>query len=93
MGQHSHRSDVSAGMQQTTISERNGSTHHAVSAALWMVAAVWTLAGIVALGALGGGFTRLAVVLAIVATDWWLVSVVEDRLEGNGATWRGPRAE
>jgi len=35
----------------------------------------------------------LAVVLAIVATDWWLVSVVEDRLEGNGATWRGPRAE
>jgi hypothetical protein len=56
-----------------------------------MVAAVWTVAGVAAVMALGGGLTRMAVVFAIVATDWWLVSVVEDHLEGNAATWwRGP---
>jgi len=79
-------------MQYPTIGRHQG-THHAVSAAVWMVAAVWTVAGVAAVMALGGGLTRLAVVLAIVATDWWLVSVVEDHVDRNGWTWRGTKAE
>jgi hypothetical protein len=71
-------------MQHTTIIGRYR-IRHAFSAAVWMVAAVWTVAGIVAVVALGGGLTRLAVVLAIVTTDWWLVSVVEDHFERNAA--------
>jgi hypothetical protein len=69
-------------MQHTTTSASRGA-HRAVSAAVWMLAAVWTVAGIVALMALGGGLTRLAVVVAMVTTDWWLVSIVEDHFEGN----------
>ena len=80
-------------MQHTTISGQDR-THHAVSTAVWMVAAVWTLAGIVGVMALGGGLTRVALVVAIVATDWWLVSVIDDHFEGSAAmSWRGPRAE
>jgi hypothetical protein len=57
--------------------------HHAV--ALWIVAAFWMVAGIVAVIALGGGLTRLAVALAIVTTEWWILSEVEHRVESNNA--------
>jgi hypothetical protein len=50
-----------------------------------MLAALWMVAGIVAVTALGGGLTRVAVVLAIVITEWWLVSELEDRVERNAA--------
>jgi hypothetical protein len=59
--------------------------HHTVAAAVWIVAAFWIAAGIVATIALGGGLTRLAVVLAVVATEWWIFSQVEHRVESNDA--------
>jgi len=68
----------------TTISGHQG-TRHAVSAGVWMLAALWMVAGIVAVTALGGGLTRVAVVLAIVITEWWLVSELEERFERNAA--------
>ena len=68
----------------TTISGHHG-TRHAASAAVWIIAALWMVAGIVALIAVGGGLTRVAVVLAIVITEWWLVSELEDRFERNVA--------
>jgi hypothetical protein len=43
------------------------------------------VAGIVAVTALGGGLTRLAVALAIVTTEWWILSGVEHRVERNHA--------
>ena len=57
--------------------------HHTIAAAVWIVAAFWIAAGIVAVIALGGGLTRLAVALAIVITEWWLLSEVEHRVERN----------
>jgi hypothetical protein len=69
-------------MRHTTISGHRG-RHHAVAAVFWLLAAFWTVAGIVAVIGLGGGFTRLAVVLAIVTTEWWLISEVEDRFDRN----------
>jgi hypothetical protein len=69
-------------MWQTTISGHHGS-HHTVAAAAWIVGAFWIVAGIVAVIALGGGLTRLAVALAIVATEWRLLSEVEHRFERN----------
>ena len=68
----------------TTISGHHG-TRHAVFVAVWIIAALWMVAGIVALIAVGGGLTRVAVVLAIVITEWWLVSELEDRFERNVA--------
>ena len=84
-------------MQHTTTSGRDG-THRAVSVAVWILAAFWLVAGIAAVVALDGGLTRLAVVLAIVSTEWWLVSKVEDRFAGSDAktsaqtSWVDPRA-
>jgi hypothetical protein len=54
---------------------------HEVGGTVWMVAAFWVVAGIVALIGLGGGLTRLAVALAIVTTEWWVLSEVEHRVE------------
>jgi len=62
-------------MRYTTISVSHG-THHTV-AAFWIVGAFWIVAGIVAAVGLGGGLTRSAVALAIVTTEWWLISEVE----------------
>ena len=71
-------------MRHTTISGHHG-THHIVPAAVWIVGAFWTVAGIVTVIGVGGGLTRLAVALAIVTTEWWLIPEVEDRLERNAA--------
>ncbi len=84
-------------MQDTTISPHRG-TRHSGSVAVWTVAAVWLVAGIAAVIGLDGGLTRLAVVLAIVSTEWWLVSKIEDRFAGSDAKasaeapWVDPRA-
>jgi hypothetical protein len=59
--------------------------HRTVSAAVWIVAALWVIVGIVTVIALDGGLTRVAALLAIVITEWWLVSLLEDRFEGNAA--------
>ncbi len=77
-------------MQDTTISG-SGGNHHTVSAAFWIVAAFWMVAGILAATALGEGLTRLAVVVAIGITDWWLVSEIEERLERTAAGMTRPR--
>jgi hypothetical protein len=69
----------------TTISGNHG-TRYAVSAAGWVIAALWMVAGVAAVMALGGGLTRVAVVVAIVITEWWLVSELEDRVEGRAGT-------
>jgi hypothetical protein len=71
-------------MRHITISGHHVG-HHTVAAAVWIVAAFWMVAGIVAVMALGGGLTRLAVVLAIVTTEWWLFSEVEHRVENVGS--------
>jgi hypothetical protein len=73
-----------ADMRHTTISGHHG-THHAVAAALWILAPLWVLAGIVAVIGVGGGLTRLAVALPIVTTEWWILSKVDHRLERNAA--------
>jgi hypothetical protein len=61
--------------------------HHTVAAAFWIVAAFWVV-GIIAVMALGGGLTRLAVALAIVTTEWWILSGVEHRVERNQTEMR-----
>jgi hypothetical protein len=71
-------------MRHATISAHHV-RHHIVPAAVWIIAAFWIVAGAVAVIALGGGLTRLAVALAIVTTEWWLISEVEDRFERNAA--------
>jgi len=71
-------------MRHITISGHHVG-HHTVAAAVWSVAAFWIVAGIVAVMALGGGLTRLAVALAIVTTEWWLFSEVEHRVEKVGS--------
>jgi Flp pilus assembly protein TadB len=76
-----------ADMRYITIRGQH-SGHHTVTAAFWLVAACWVLAGIVAVMALGGGLTRLAVALAIVTTEWWILSGVEHRVERNHAKMR-----
>jgi hypothetical protein len=73
-----------ADMRYITISGHDA-RHHMVPAAFWIVAAFWVVAGIVAVTALGGGLTRLAVALAIVTTEWWILSGVEHRVERNHA--------
>ena len=69
-----------ADMRHNTISGHHHA-RHAVPAAFWIAAACWIIAGIVAVMALGGGLTRLAIGLAIVATDWWVLSEVVHRLD------------
>jgi hypothetical protein len=71
-------------MRHITISGHHVG-HHTVAAALWIVAAFWMVAGIVAVIALGGGLTRWAVALAIVITEWWILSEVEHRAESHDA--------
>lgn len=71
-------------MRHITISGHHVG-HHTVGAAVWVVAAFWIVAAIVAVIALGGGLTRLAVVLAIVTTEWWLFSKVEHRAWNVGS--------
>jgi hypothetical protein len=68
--------------------------HHTVAGAFWIVAAFWVVAGIVAGIGVGGGLTRLAVVLAIVTTEWSILSEAEHRLEkrrgdsSRDSSWR-----
>ena len=69
-----------ADMRHTTISGHHH-TRHTVPAAFWIVAACWIIAGIDAVIGLGGGLTRLAVALAIVTTDWWVLSEVVHRFD------------
>jgi ABC-type nickel/cobalt efflux system permease component RcnA len=64
--------------------------HRTVSAATWVVAALWIVAGVATAMAMGGGFTRVAALLAIVIAEWWIVSQLEDRFEGNVAGTRAP---
>jgi hypothetical protein len=71
-------------MQHTTASQHRG-IRHTISAAVWVVAAFWLVAGVVAVMAFDGGLTRSAIVLAIVSTEWWLVSKVENRFAGSDA--------
>ena len=67
-------------MRHMTISAHHVA-HHTVAGAFWILAAFWVVAGIVAVIGLGSGLTRLAVVLAIVSTEWWILSEAEHRLE------------
>lgn len=61
-----------------------GSGHdRTVSFAILIIAAVWIVAGVVTVMALDGGLTRGAALLAIVITEWWLVSLLDDRFEGS----------
>ena len=69
-----------ADMRHTTISGHHH-TRHTVPVAYWIVIACWIIAGIVAVIALGGGLTRLAVALALVTTDWWVLSEVVHRFD------------
>jgi hypothetical protein len=75
-------------MRHTTISGQHNA-HHAIAVAVWVVAALWIVAGIVAVIALGGGVMRMAVVLAVVATEWWLIPQVEHRFERKGGKTAG----
>jgi hypothetical protein len=63
----------------------SGEHHRTASFAILIVAAVWIVAGLVTVMALDGGLTRVAALLAIVITEWWLVSLLEDRFEGSAA--------
>jgi hypothetical protein len=74
-------------MRYITITGQHAG-HRTVGSAFWIVAACWVVAGIVAVMALGGGLTRLAVALAIVTTEWWILSGVEHRVERNHAAMR-----
>jgi hypothetical protein len=47
------------------------------------VAALWIIAGIIAVIVVGDAFTLLA--LAIVTTAWWILSAVEHRVERVGS--------
>ena len=67
--------------------------HHTLSAAAWIIGALWIVAGIATAMALGGGLTRVAVVLAAVITEWWLVSQLEDRFGGNIAGSHAPTGQ
>ena len=64
--------------------------HRTFSAAVWIVAAFWGVAGIVTMIAVDGGLTRGALLLAIVITEWWLVSQLEDRFEGHVGRFAAP---
>jgi hypothetical protein len=66
-------------MWHTTSSEHD----RTVSFAILIIAAVWIVAGLVTVMALDGGLTRGAALLAIVITEWWLVSMLDDRFEGS----------
>jgi hypothetical protein len=79
IGQHSHRSGVSRGMRRSTTTEHD----RGFSFAIAVIAAVWMAAGIAMVIAVDGGLTRVAALLAIVITEWWLVSLLEDRFVGN----------
>ena len=57
--------------------------HRNVTFAILVVAAVWMVAGITMVVAVDGGLTRVAALLAIVITEWWLVSLLEDRFVGS----------
>jgi hypothetical protein len=86
-------------MRHITISGYHVGRHKVVGA-FRIVAAFWMIAGIVAVIPLGGGLTRLAVALAIVTTEWWILSEAEHRVESKRdlkktsahASWRGPSA-
>ena len=67
--------------------------HRTVSAAVWIVGASWIVAGVATAIALGGGLTRVAVVLAIVITEWWVVSQLGDRFGGNIAGSHAPTGQ
>jgi len=47
------------------------------------VAALWIIAGIIAMVVIGDAFTLLA--LAIVTTAWWILSAVAHRVESVGS--------
>jgi hypothetical protein len=64
--------------------------HRTLSAAVWIVAALWGVAGVITMTALDGGLTRGALLLAIVITEWWLVSQLEDHFEGHAGTFAAP---
>jgi hypothetical protein len=55
--------------------------HHTVTGPIWIVGALWVVAGIVTVIGLGAGLTRLAAALAIVSTEWWILTKAEHRLE------------
>jgi hypothetical protein len=63
------------------------------SAAVWIIAGLWIVVGIVTVIALDGGLTRVAALLAIVMTEWWLVSQLEDRFEGHAARSDAPTGQ
>jgi cbb3-type cytochrome oxidase subunit 3 len=65
-------------MWHTTISGHHG-THHTVAAAVWIVA------GIIAVIAFGDALALLAFALAIVSAAWWIYREVEHRVERNDA--------
>jgi hypothetical protein len=70
-------------MRHITISGQHR-TGYTVTAAVWTLAALWIVVGSVAAIGPGGGLTRLALALAIVTTEWWLLAKV-DRFERNDA--------
>jgi hypothetical protein len=61
-------------MRHTTISKRQ--------VARQTVAALWIIAGIMAVIVVGDAVTLLT--LAIVTTAWWILSAVEHRVESVG---------
>jgi hypothetical protein len=67
-------------MWHSTISGHHVGRHE-VAGTFWIVAAFWVVAGIVASIGLGGGLTRLAIALAIVTTEWWILSEAQHRFE------------
>jgi hypothetical protein len=79
IGQHSRRSGVSSRMRRSTTTEHDRRFSLAIAA----IAAVWMVAGIAMVIAVDGGLSRVAALLAIVITEWWLVSLLEDRFVGS----------
>jgi hypothetical protein len=65
-------------MGHIRISEHHGN-HHTLAAAIWLVA------GIIAVIAFGDVLTLMVVSLAIVATVWWMWHEVEHHVESHDA--------
>lgn len=71
----------------------SGGHHRTLAAAVWIGAALWGVVGIVIMIAVDGGLTRGTLLLAIVITEWFLVSQLEDRFEGHAARSEAPSAQ
>ena len=71
----------------------SGGHRRTLAAAVWVGTALWGVVGIVTMIAVDGGLTRGALLLAIVITEWFVVSQLEDRFEGHAARSEAPTGQ